>query len=191
MLVPYLSGLLLSIIVLLDFQYVAIVGHSTWDMESTRNLHVEIVDLHWGLYKREYKIKLLGMPSLNDCHSQKQIDCWPRQDWGIPRRCLVTGPRNDNGDASDMCTVALELAKQMELGDQSQFALFMNYLQDTQWPAQLPSYWSPSGKRLLMSLLTNNGRQLLPPNKYLENWYAQMCGREYIDTIGLAYQLVC
>ena len=77
MLGPYLSCLLLSINVLLDFQYVVIVGHSAWDMESTRNLHVEIVDLHWGLCKREYKIKLLGMPFLNDRHSQKQTNCWP------------------------------------------------------------------------------------------------------------------
>ena len=66
MLVPYTSGLLLSInVVLLNFQNLVIVGHSAWDMESSRNLHVDIVDLHWGLCKSEYKVKLLCMPALN------------------------------------------------------------------------------------------------------------------------------
>ena len=83
MLVPYSSSLFLSINVLLDFQYIVIVGHSTWDMGSMRKLHVGIVDLHWGLCKREYKIKWLGMPPLNDRHSQKQTDCWPGSHWGI------------------------------------------------------------------------------------------------------------
>ena len=54
---------------------IVIVEHSNWDMGPSRNLHVEIADLHLGLCKRELEIKLLGMSALNDHHSQKQMDC--------------------------------------------------------------------------------------------------------------------
>jgi hypothetical protein len=46
----------------------------------------------------------------------------------IPRVCMMTGPSHHRGVYADRCTAAVELAKHFELGEQSNFAPYTNYL---------------------------------------------------------------
>lgn len=80
----------------------------------------------------------------------------------IPRDCFIhvfdtaeTRQTNSNNDETtyetynaDLCKLANKLMREMKLGEKSEYAPYVAYLQ-TQKPGQLPVNWSPQGKDLL------------------------------------------
>ena len=84
----------------------------------------------------------------------------------IPRDCFIhvfdtaeTNPFEKTDETSydtyhaDLCKLANKLMGEMKLGDKSEYAPYIKYLQ-TQKPGQLPANWSPQGKELLREVAT-------------------------------------
>jgi len=97
----------------------------------------------------------------------------------IPRSALITD--EDGSDESDEdvieCGTVRNLLKEMKLGDNSNFAPYVNYLLAQPW-GQIPSGWSDSGKALLVGLLENHTSQVLPPLRPMvySNKWQETCG---------------
>lgn len=70
----------------------------------------------------------------------------------IPRETILEDPTGADIEFVQ-CGLIENLADQLRLGDQSNFAPYVNYLLKTQPQGQLPSAWSTAGKELLMRVL--------------------------------------
>jgi hypothetical protein len=94
----------------------------------------------------------------------------------IPRSCIISAgsrtppPRSlSEADLSrhadmELCATTRKLWDEFQLGKESEYAPYVEYLLDTQNPGQLVGYWSPRGKKLFMEMLSEKGVQVLPPS---------------------------
>ncbi|KAL7581101.1 hypothetical protein ACA910_005902 [Epithemia clementina (nom. ined.)] len=79
--------------------------------------------------------------------------------FSIPRDCVIVADPKDQQVVDGMqCGTIRALIREMKLGEQSQYAPYVQYLQHIP-PGQLPSAWSNAGKTLLHQLLGDS----LPP----------------------------
>jgi hypothetical protein len=76
----------------------------------------------------------------------------------------MTEEESEDGDFS--CATAKALAKELELGDDSKFKPYVNYLKK-QRDGQIPSAWSKHGQELLMSILGGDSEMQIPPIEVL------------------------
>ena len=92
----------------------------------------------------------------------------------IPQKCLI----KYSGNELDMCDAGRKLAAQLELGSKSpQHAPYIEYLEATKDNHLLPSGWSFRGKHILLKLLADNFKQVLPTKKVLDwNWQRDCMG---------------
>lgn len=86
-----------------------------------------------------------GMFAMNDIKSNALL-------LSIPHERILEDP-TDADIEFVQCGLIEHLADQLRLGDQSNFAPYVNYLLKTQPQGQLPSAWSTAGKELLMRVL--------------------------------------
>jgi spermidine synthase len=73
----------------------------------------------------------------------------------IPQNCLIRAGGDLDECGGLCCPVARRLIHEMRLGDDSEFAPFVNYLL-SQRHGQLPSAWSEVGQSLLLDILAQN-----------------------------------
>ena len=100
----------------------------------------------------------------------------------IPRDCLLT-----SGESStNICDTAHNLIVEYRLGDESDFAPYVQYLFGTAKPGHLPSNWSEAGKDLLRTVI---GRELLSRDP-MDVSFEGNCGGSGDPLEELAYHLV-
>jgi hypothetical protein len=102
----------------------------------------------------------------------------------VPWSAIISAEANDDDDEATLeCGLARNLAEEMKLGNTSQYAPFVNYL-NSQPYGQIPSFWSNEGKNLLLDILGGwEGRQVAPPLvpfAWMEEWYGA-CGGDPND----------
>ncbi len=101
----------------------------------------------------------------------------------VPTSIIVNGIEEEKeiGPPGEMmeCPTIRNLTKELQLGDKSKYAPYVNYLLETQPPGMLPSAWSEAGQDLLIRVLSDKkGKQYLPPTypvSSLEDYYDD-CG---------------
>jgi len=67
------------------------------------------------------------------------------------------------------CDAIKEMIHQFELGDESKYAPYINYLKN-QPAGRIPSEWSAAGKKLLTKILDQDGEAGLPPYSALDRF---------------------
>ena len=92
----------------------------------------------------------------------------------VPHSAYINagGPPDDD---FPNCETVANIAREMELGDASDFGPYAKYLAK-QSPGQLPSGWSKAGKQMLLSI---GGRNLPPgdPTGWAD-YYVESCGKD-------------
>lgn len=97
----------------------------------------------------------------------------------IPREYLITAEGHD-----DQCVTVKNLVRELQLGNESKYAPYINYLLD-QPLGQLPNSWSEEGQELLDKILVdkNEDAQFLPPEGPFGYSFQEECNEEYSDAL--------
>ena len=98
----------------------------------------------------------------------------------IPWDLMVKPPNYNYNDFDTNCDALCEMYHQFQLGDDSKYAPYVNYLKN-QPNGHIPSEWSESGKKLLRKILDQENSIGLPPLNALnnfENVWMEECGFE-------------
>jgi Spermine/spermidine synthase domain/SET domain len=85
----------------------------------------------------------------------------------IPVECLLTTGLDDS---EDMCDTAINLVRQRQLGEKSFYEPYVSYMY-SKTRIQLPSNWSPEGRKLLLQIRG----ALLPPQDLTQVSFANHC----------------
>jgi Tfp pilus assembly protein FimT len=88
----------------------------------------------------------------------------------IPVKCLLT---TGSPDSEDMCETAMNMVHQRKLGEKSFWEPYVSYMY-SKTRIQLPSNWSPEGRKLLLEI---RGKYL-PPEDLTEVSFANHCHDE-------------
>ena len=92
----------------------------------------------------------------------------------IPQDCLLT---SELEEPDWICTTSKNLVREMELGNSSKYAAYVEYLSSLP-VGQLPSHWSDQGKQLLCKVTGEPSNQILPPldvASWIETDYVTQC----------------
>jgi len=111
----------------------------------------------------------------------------------VPRNMFITGEPDEDEDHEINCSLVRNLIREMRLGNDSEFAPWVNYLV-AEPSEQLPSAWSDEGKRLLRTILEKHTIDLNPlrpidPVGWDEAWYNE-CGGSRDDPFALNAALI-
>jgi hypothetical protein len=88
----------------------------------------------------------------------------------IPNHLLI----QPTDDTDDICNAARQLHTQLELGDDSFWAPYVNYLKATQPLGLLPVTFTRAGRELLQHVLMHDTPRPLPPES-MDWWFLQHC----------------
>jgi hypothetical protein len=95
----------------------------------------------------------------------------------IPRSCTISGGSPQESIDTELCATTHKLWDELQLGNESKYAPYVEYLLETQSPGQLVGYWSPQGKKLFIEMLSEKGVQVLPPSlEYGMGFFNETCG---------------
>jgi len=97
----------------------------------------------------------------------------------IPRSRIISAyPENQDEPVPALnCDLVRKLTREMRLGDESEYAPYVNYLLEEPW-GQQPSAWSKTGKKILKDMLENYTKFPLPPGEpteWIEIDWREMC----------------
>ena len=95
---------------------------------------------------------------------------------------LIVKPNNYRyNDYGPSCDAMHFMYHQFQLGEESKYAPYINYLKD-QPAGRIPSEWSEDGKELLATILDQDGKAGLPPfdalDRFEQEWMGQCKGED-------------
>ena len=107
----------------------------------------------------------------------------------VPRKTIITpGKEEDLIPSALPCETAFRLIEEVEKGNSSEYAGYLNFLQK-QARSELPSSWSPAGKKLLNTIIEE-----LPPDDATtwieQEWHEECKGAKVSEKENLAMMLI-
>ena len=102
----------------------------------------------------------------------------------VPPDILIASRPEEKKSGELDCNIVRSLAREMRLGNESQYAPYANYLSEIKIFEQLPSAWSAAGQSLLLVVLGVNeeGEHVLPPTDPIgwitDEWHKRCDGSD-------------
>ena len=91
----------------------------------------------------------------------------------MPKEIILQAEEIYQDTESNICELAWMLQEEFELGDESEFSPYINYLK-TQRRGQLPAMWSDTGKTLLQKVV-NETFETSKVVSWMDAWFGESC----------------